>query len=66
MKLLSSLMGVAQSLSVGIENSQKLQEVQKAKNLRQRSTPQLERTQKKMREVRPKVPLNYSGRRVRS
>uniref|UniRef100_A0A3B4YMI1 Cohesin subunit SA n=1 Tax=Seriola lalandi dorsalis TaxID=1841481 RepID=A0A3B4YMI1_SERLL len=50
MKLLSSLVGVALSLSVGIENSQKLYKVQKTKTMRQKSTPQLERVQKKITE----------------
>lgn len=53
MKLLSALVGVALSLSVSIENSQKLYEVQKAKTMRQKSTTQLERIQKKITEVRP-------------
>lgn len=52
-KLLSALVGVALSLSVSIENSQKLCEVQKAKTMRQKSTTQLERIQKKITEVRP-------------
>eukprot|EP00064_Thunnus_orientalis_P009438 superscaffoldBa00001199_g9462 len=51
-KLLSSLVSVALSLSVGIENSQKLQAVQKTKTMRQKSTPQLERIQKKITEDR--------------
>ncbi|XP_071335920.1 cohesin subunit SA-2 isoform X2 [Trachinotus anak] len=54
MKLLSSLVGVALSLSVGIENSQKLYKVQKTKTMRQRSTPQLERIQKKITELQEK------------
>ncbi|XP_076602626.1 cohesin subunit SA-2 [Chaetodon auriga] len=53
-KLLSSLVGVALSLSVSIENSQKLCEVQKTKTLRQKSTLQLERIQKKITELRDK------------
>ncbi|XP_034549022.1 cohesin subunit SA-2 isoform X2 [Notolabrus celidotus] len=53
-KLLSSLVGVALSLSVGIENSQKLSEVQKTKTMRQKSTLQLERIQKKITELREK------------
>ncbi|XP_041663582.1 cohesin subunit SA-2 [Cheilinus undulatus] len=52
-KLLSSLVGVALSLSVGIENNQKLFEVQKTKT-RQRSTLQLERIQKKIAELQEK------------
>lgn len=52
MKLLSALVGVALSLSVGIENSQKLYKVQKTKTSRQRNTSQLERIQKKITEVR--------------
>lgn len=52
MKLLSALVGVALSLSVGIENSEKLYKVQRTKTVRQRSTPQLERIQKKITEVR--------------
>lgn len=46
-------MGVALNLSVSVENSQKLYEVQKAKTLRQKSPTQLERMQKKITEVRP-------------
>uniref|UniRef100_A0A7N8WRS6 Cohesin subunit SA n=1 Tax=Mastacembelus armatus TaxID=205130 RepID=A0A7N8WRS6_9TELE len=49
-KLLSSLVSVALSLSVGMENSQKLYEVQKTKTTRQKSTPQLEKIQKKITE----------------
>uniref|UniRef100_A0A3Q3Q2R3 Cohesin subunit SA n=1 Tax=Monopterus albus TaxID=43700 RepID=A0A3Q3Q2R3_MONAL len=45
-KLLSSLISAALSLSAGIENSQKLYEVQKTK----KSKPQLEKTQKKITE----------------
>ncbi|XP_029314249.1 cohesin subunit SA-2 isoform X2 [Cottoperca gobio] len=48
-KLLSSLVAVALSLSVGIENSQKLYEVQKTKT-RQKSALQQERMQKKITE----------------
>ncbi|KAG7238797.1 hypothetical protein INR49_030341, partial [Caranx melampygus] len=54
MKLLSSLVGVALSLSVGIENSQKLYKVQKTKTSRQRNTSQLERIQKKITELQEK------------
>uniref|UniRef100_A0A3P8RZM9 Cohesin subunit SA n=1 Tax=Amphiprion percula TaxID=161767 RepID=A0A3P8RZM9_AMPPE len=50
MKLLSALVGVALSLSVGTENSQKLYEVQKTKTVRQKSSQQLERIQKKITE----------------
>lgn len=53
MKLLSSLVSVAVSLSVSVENSQKLYEVQKTKMMRQKSSLQLERIQKNIREVRP-------------
>ncbi|XP_068184959.1 cohesin subunit SA-2 isoform X2 [Antennarius striatus] len=53
-KLLSSLVGVAQSLSVSIENSQKLYEVQKTKTTRQKSPLQLERIQKKITELQEK------------
>lgn len=52
-KLLSALVGVAQSLSVSAENSQKLCDVQKAKTLRQKSAAQLEKMHKKITEVRP-------------
>lgn len=51
-KLLSALVGVALSLSVGKENSQKLYDVQKKKTSRQKSAQQLERIQKKISEVR--------------
>ncbi|KAM4561585.1 cohesin subunit SA-2 isoform 1-T1 [Fundulus diaphanus] len=53
-KLLSSLLGVALSLSVGIENSQKLYDVQRAKTVRQKSTQQLDRIQKKISELQEK------------
>uniref|UniRef100_A0A8C4EL58 Cohesin subunit SA n=1 Tax=Dicentrarchus labrax TaxID=13489 RepID=A0A8C4EL58_DICLA len=53
-KLLSSLAGAALSLSVSIENSQKLYEVQKTKTMRQKSTLQLERIQKKITELQEK------------
>uniref|UniRef100_A0A8C7XCH2 Cohesin subunit SA n=1 Tax=Oryzias sinensis TaxID=183150 RepID=A0A8C7XCH2_9TELE len=53
-KLLSSLMGVALSLSVGVENSQKLYGVQRTKTARQRSPQQLERLQKKITELQEK------------
>lgn len=51
-KLLSSLVDVALSLNISIENNQKLYEVQKTKTVRQKSTQQLERIQKKITEVR--------------
>uniref|UniRef100_A0A1A8KP33 Cohesin subunit SA n=1 Tax=Nothobranchius kuhntae TaxID=321403 RepID=A0A1A8KP33_NOTKU len=44
-KLQSSLVGVALSLSVGIENNQKLYEVQRTKTVRSKSAQQLERIQ---------------------
>ncbi|CAK6959104.1 cohesin subunit SA-2 [Scomber scombrus] len=53
-KLMSSLVSVALSLSVSIENSQKLQAVQKTKTMRQKSTPQQERIQKKITELQEK------------
>ncbi|KAM3862292.1 cohesin subunit SA-2 [Diretmus argenteus] len=53
-KLLSSLVGVALSLSVGVENSQKLYEVEKAKTTRQQSTPRLEKIKKKVTELQEK------------
>ncbi|XP_041806780.1 cohesin subunit SA-2 [Chelmon rostratus] len=53
-KLLSALVGMALSLSVSIENSQKLYEVQKTKTMRQKSTLQLERIQKKITELQEK------------
>ncbi|XP_069563047.1 cohesin subunit SA-2 [Brachyistius frenatus] len=53
-KLLSALVGVALSLSVGIENSQKLYEVQKRKTMRQKSTQQQERIHKKTSELQEK------------
>ncbi|KAM4731632.1 cohesin subunit SA-2 isoform 3-T3 [Anableps anableps] len=52
-KLLSSLLSVALSLSVGIENSQKLYNVQRTKTVRQK-TQQLERMQKKISELQEK------------
>ncbi|XP_076011271.1 cohesin subunit SA-2 isoform X2 [Genypterus blacodes] len=51
-KMLSSLVSVALSLSVGIENSQKLSKVQKTK--RQKGPAQLERIQKKTSELQEK------------
>ncbi|KAM7407077.1 hypothetical protein PAMA_003009 [Pampus argenteus] len=54
-KLLSSLVSVAQSLSVGIENSQKLLAVQKTtRTTRQKGAPQVERIQKKATELQEK------------
>uniref|UniRef100_A0A669BTV4 Cohesin subunit SA n=1 Tax=Oreochromis niloticus TaxID=8128 RepID=A0A669BTV4_ORENI len=53
-KLLSSLVGVALTLSAGIENSQKLYEVQKTKTMRQKSAQQLEKVQKKIAELQEK------------
>ncbi|KAM4609083.1 cohesin subunit SA-2 [Polymixia lowei] len=53
-KLLSSLVGVALSLTVGVENTQKLYEVEKTKASRQQSTPRLERAQKKITELQDK------------
>lgn len=53
-KLLSSLASVALSLSVSIENSQKLYSVQKTKTVRQKGTLQLERMQKKITELQEK------------
>ncbi|KAK5920734.1 hypothetical protein CgunFtcFv8_024512 [Champsocephalus gunnari] len=52
-KLLSSLVAVAMSLSVGIENSQKLYEVQERKT-RQRGNVQQERIEKKVTELQGK------------
>lgn len=52
-KLLSALVGVAQSLGAGAENSQKLYDLQRAKTLRQKNTAQLKKMQKKITEVRP-------------
>uniref|UniRef100_A0A3Q3A5G9 Cohesin subunit SA n=1 Tax=Kryptolebias marmoratus TaxID=37003 RepID=A0A3Q3A5G9_KRYMA len=49
-KVLSSLVAVALSLGVGVENAQKLHEVQRTKSSRQRSSQQLERIQKKLTE----------------
>lgn len=59
-KLLSSLVGVALSLSVGIENSQKLSKVQKTKTMRQKGPAQQERIQKKITEVRHHVSWHLS------
>ncbi|XP_038140709.1 cohesin subunit SA-2 isoform X1 [Cyprinodon tularosa] len=53
-KLLSSLLTVALSLSVGVENSQKLYDVQRTKTARQKSSQQLERIQKKISELQEK------------
>ncbi|XP_024919417.1 cohesin subunit SA-2 isoform X3 [Cynoglossus semilaevis] len=54
MKLLSALVGVALSLSVGIENNQKLYQLQKTKPVRQRSKPQLERIKNNTSELQMK------------
>ncbi|KAF7652393.1 hypothetical protein LDENG_00097680 [Lucifuga dentata] len=51
-KLLSSLVGIALSLSVSIENSQKLSRVEKTKTVRQKGTAQ--RIQKKITELQEK------------
>ncbi|XP_071782421.2 cohesin subunit SA-2 [Centroberyx gerrardi] len=53
-KLLSSLVGVALSLSVGVENSQKLLEVEKTKASGRQGTSRLERIQKKISELQEK------------
>ncbi|XP_072300991.1 cohesin subunit SA-2 [Eucyclogobius newberryi] len=53
-KLLSSLVHVALSLSVGIENSQKLCAVQKPKTARQKSSPQMKGLQKKITQLEEK------------
>ncbi|XP_028992474.1 cohesin subunit SA-2 [Betta splendens] len=53
-KLLSNLLNVVLSLSVGIENSQKLCEVQKTRTTRQKHSPQLEKAQRKLRELQGK------------
>lgn len=61
MKVRSSLVAVALSLSVGVENSQKLYEVQRTKSSRQKSSQQLERIQKKLADVRVKYQLMPVG-----
>ncbi|KAK7882344.1 hypothetical protein WMY93_028518 [Mugilogobius chulae] len=53
-KLLSSLVRVALSLSVGIENSQKLCAVQKSKTARQKNSPQMKGLQKKITQLEEK------------
>uniref|UniRef100_A0A8C6WHK0 Cohesin subunit SA n=1 Tax=Neogobius melanostomus TaxID=47308 RepID=A0A8C6WHK0_9GOBI len=53
-KLLSSLVRVALSLSVGIENSQKLCAVQRSKTVRQKSSPQIKGIQKKITQLEEK------------
>lgn len=50
-KLVTGLVGVAQSLTASAENSQTLYDVQKAKRLRHKSAAQLEKMQKKITEV---------------
>ncbi|CAB1346789.1 unnamed protein product, partial [Coregonus sp. 'balchen'] len=52
MKLLSSLIGVALSLSVSVENSQRLGEVERTKTSGRRNSPRLERIHRKTTEVR--------------
>ncbi|KAM9483946.1 cohesin subunit SA-2 isoform 1-T2 [Salvelinus alpinus] len=51
MKLLSSLIGVALSLSVSIENSQRLGEVERTKTSGRRNSPRLERINRKTTEL---------------
>ncbi|CDQ71241.1 unnamed protein product [Oncorhynchus mykiss] len=51
MKLLSSLIGVALSLSVSIENSQRLGEVERTKTSGRRNSPRLERIHRKTTEL---------------
>lgn len=53
-KLLSSLVRVALSLSVGIENSQKLCAVQRSKTVRQKNSPQIKGIQKKISQLEEK------------
>lgn len=53
-KLLSSLVRVALSLSVGIENSQKLFAVQRSKTMRQKNSPQIKGIQKKITQLEEK------------
>lgn len=57
--MVSALVTVAVSLSVGVENSQKLYEVQRTKSSRQKSSQQLDRIQKKLTEVRLNVGLCF-------
>lgn len=52
-KLLSALVNVALNLSVGVENNQKLCEVELAKMSSKRASPRLDKIQKKITEVRP-------------
>ncbi|XP_062313473.1 cohesin subunit SA-2 isoform X2 [Osmerus eperlanus] len=54
LKLLSSLVDVALSLSVGVENSQKLYEVEQTKSSSRRGSPRLERIQRKITELQDK------------
>ncbi|XP_010899679.2 cohesin subunit SA-2 isoform X2 [Esox lucius] len=54
MKLLSSLIGVAVSLTVSIENSQRLGEVERAKTSGRRNSTRLERIQRKVTELQDK------------
>ncbi|XP_037542617.1 cohesin subunit SA-2 [Nematolebias whitei] len=53
-KMVSALVTVAVSLNVGVENSQKLYEVQRTKSSRQKSSQQLDRIQKKLAELQEK------------
>lgn len=50
-KLLSALVGVAQSLGMGLENSQRLQGVEQTKTPSRQTTPRLERIARKIAEL---------------
>lgn len=52
-KLLSALVNVALNLSVSVENSQKLCEVELAKMSSKRASPRMDKIQKKITEVKP-------------
>lgn len=52
LKLLSSLVGVALSLSVGVDNSQRLYEVEQTKSSERRASPRLERIHRNITEVK--------------
>lgn len=66
MKLLSSLVAVSLSLSVGIEHSHKWYRAQKTKTRRRRSPLKQESIQKKITEVRPASLIICEGVHLRS
>lgn len=58
-KLLSALVNVALNLSVSVENSQKICEVELAKMSSKRASPRLDKMQKKITKVKPWPPDQF-------